>query len=47
MGKGRQQVTDKLRKLSEDLETISVRDRGVWGKLAAKIHKTAAAGGVS
>ena len=41
MGKGQQQVTTKLRKLSEDLDAISVSDRGAWGKLAATVKRAA------
>ena len=43
MGKGRQQVTDALRTLSEDLDAISVSDRGAWEKLAAKVQRVAKA----
>jgi two-component system chemotaxis sensor kinase CheA len=43
MGKDQQQVTDKLRKLSEDLDAISVSDRGAWKKLAAKVQRAAKA----
>jgi two-component system chemotaxis sensor kinase CheA len=43
MGKGRQKVTDALRTLSEDLDAISVSDRGAWKKLAAKVQRAAKA----
>jgi two-component system chemotaxis sensor kinase CheA len=43
MGKGKQQLTDKLSKLSEDLDAISVSDRGSWKKLAAKVQRAAKA----
>ena len=36
MGKGQQQVTGKLRKLAEDLDAISVSDRGAWKKLVVE-----------
>jgi len=41
MGKGRQQVTDALRTLSEDLDAISVSDRGAWKKLAVEVQRVA------
>ena len=43
MGKGQQQVTDTLRSLSEDLDAISVSDRGVWNKMAANVQRAAKA----
>ena len=43
MGKGQQPVTGKLRKLAEDLDAISVSDRGAWKKLAAKVQRAAKA----
>jgi two-component system chemotaxis sensor kinase CheA len=46
MGKGRQQVTGKLGTLSEDLDAISVSDRGAWGKLAAEVQRAAKAAAV-
>ena len=43
MGKGQQPVTGKLRKLAEDLDAISVSDRGAWNKLAAEVQRAAKA----
>ena len=43
MGKGQQHVKVKLKKLSEDLDAISVNDRGAWKKLAAKVQRVAKA----
>jgi len=43
IGKGQQNVTDKLRKLAEDLDAISVSDRAAWKKLAAKVQRAAKA----
>jgi len=41
MGKGRQEMTDELRTLSEDLDAVSVSDRGAWKKLAAEVQRVA------
>ena len=41
MGKGQKQMTEKLRKLSEELDAISVSDRAAWRKLAAEVQRVA------
>jgi two-component system chemotaxis sensor kinase CheA len=43
MGKGQQNVTDRLRTLSEELDAISVSDRAAWEKLAADVQRAAKA----
>ena len=43
MGKGQQNVTDRLRTLSEELDAISVSDRAAWEKLAADVQRVAKA----
>ena len=46
MGKSQHHMTDRLRKLSEDLDAISVSDRAAWRKLAAKVQRVAKAAAV-
>jgi two-component system chemotaxis sensor kinase CheA len=46
MGKSQHHITDRLRKLSEDLDAISVSDRAAWRKLAAKVQRVAKAAAV-
>ena len=43
MGGGQQNVTRTLRKVAEDLDSISVSDRAAWKKLAAKVKRAAKA----
>ena len=43
MGGSQQNVTRTLRKVAEDLDSISVSDRAAWKKLAAKVKRAAKA----
>ena len=46
MGKSQHPMADRLRKLSEELDAVSVSDRAAWRKLPAKVQRVAKAAAV-